>query len=206
MAKPPYEIAVLRFLVSKSLPQLLEYRGLREPPEEFWRRVERAGLLVAALDKFDKLVAMYTGHTRVRRETKKQFAERVEREGRQAEAEQLRAKLSACGLSQRQVQVQLVRRLQPLDGTKTEAWETPDPWLAGRLFRRKAAQQRLLRLARKKTQTGHQYTQEEEDEDDGDEVVAALKQVNQAKERRRERRALAEAREHASISKMYADG
>jgi hypothetical protein len=176
MAKPHqplYEIADLRFLVGVLLPQLPKYQGGREPPEEFWTRVMNAGLLEAALAQFDRLVAMNKQPKPVRQETKKQFAERVEREGRQAEAEALRAKLLSCGMSQRQVQEALVQRMQPLDGTKTRAWATPDPWNAGRLFCRKAEQQRLLKLARRKTRSGHQYTQDEEDEDDGDEVAAA---------------------------------
>jgi len=109
-----------------------------EKAMEFWARVEKNGRLVEAVALYDRLEAEAKAWAKVPRETKQQFAQRIEREGRQAEAESVRAELLASGLSEREAQVELVARLQPLDGSKTRAWETPDPWQAGRLFRKEA--------------------------------------------------------------------
>jgi hypothetical protein len=167
--------------------------GQYEPATDFWARVKGAGLLVQALDLFDQLAAERAEARQVRRETKEQFEQRVEHEGRQAEAERLRAELLAEGLTQRQAQVELVQRLQPLDGSATRAWETPDPWEAGRLFRRKADQDALLARARR-------YDDEEEDDEDQD-VDEGLWRLECARRRRAERLALAAARRRAQALK-----
>jgi hypothetical protein len=170
--------------------------GGNEPATDFWARVERAGLLIQALALYDQLAAQRAAQRQVWRETKEQFAQRVQREGRQAQAERLRAELLASGLSQRQAQVELVERLQPLDGSATRAWETPDPWEAGRLFRRKADQNGLLARARR---------YEDEDEDDEDqEVDEGLWRLECARRRRAERLALAAARRRAQALKAAA--
>jgi hypothetical protein len=119
-----------------------------ESPMDFWARLERAGLLLEALALYDRLAASKAHRAHMRRETKKQFAERIEREGRRAEAERLHAALLASGLSEREAQEELVSRLQPLDGTESRAGPTPDPWTAGRLFRRKEDQDEVLALAK----------------------------------------------------------
>jgi hypothetical protein len=190
------EIADVRRWVERRLAGLPRYKGrpsYGDPPEtaeHFWARVERAGLLVKALTLFDECAAREA----VPRETKAQFAQRVEREGRRDEAERLRAALLDSGLSQREAQEELVRRLQPLDGGQTRAWETPDPWLAGRLFRRKEDQRRFLNLAKER----NDYFRVQDDEDDrDDEGAAALRRIKWARERREERQALAAARRRA---------
>src|SRR5216683_7288596 len=86
------------------------YDGKQETPEAFWIRVEQAGLLAKALDLYDKLAVKNATLEHTRRETKKQFAERVEKEGRQAQAERLQAELLAKGLSEREAQEKLVRQ------------------------------------------------------------------------------------------------
>src|SRR6266851_8560229 len=166
-----------------------KYQGVPETPSEFWQRVERAGMLVYALAFYDRLAAEHVGRAKVRRETKKKFAERIEREGRQAEAERVLAELSASGLSPREAQEALVQRLQPLDGSQTRAWPTPDPWEAGRLFRSKADYKRWLAQANP------------EDDLDRDE---ANDRVNYARHRWQERLALATARRRARALKASA--
>lgn len=161
-----------------------------EPAPEFWSRVERAGLLLKALALYDRLAAARAAWRQARRETKKQFAQRVEREGRQAEAECLRAQLLASGRSRREAQAALVERLQPLDGSATRAWETPDPWEAGRLFHKKADQDALLARVN---------TDEEEDEEE-----EVRWRVECARRRREERLALAAARRRAQALKAAA--
>lgn len=69
---------------------------------------------------------------KVNRETKQVFWDRMDREGRRAEAEKAAAKLSATGLSKREVQEKVVGEFQPLDGTETRAWPTPNAWKCGR--------------------------------------------------------------------------
>ena len=69
---------------------------------------------------------------KARRETTKQFWSRVVQEGRQKQAEATWDQLRASGQSKRAAQTQLVAMFQPLDGTPTRAWVTPDSWACGR--------------------------------------------------------------------------
>ena len=124
---------------------LLPFKGKDETATAFWERVEKAGLLQKALDLFDELAKKEAEEARVRRETKKMFAERIEREGRQAEVEEKRQELMESGLPLRDIHQLLVLSFQPLDGSETQAWTTPNPWEAGRLCRKKEEQERLLR-------------------------------------------------------------
>src|SRR5262249_7926554 len=80
-------------------------QGPHEAPTSFWSRMEAAGLLGEAVDLYDKLVVEQ--RTRPRQETKQEFKQRVEKEGRQDEAKRLRAELLAHGLSQREAQEKL---------------------------------------------------------------------------------------------------
>jgi hypothetical protein len=64
-------------------------------------------------------------------------------------------------------------------------WPTPDPWQAGRLFRKKADQDELLDLA-------GEYEDEEDKETD-----QAIRRLECAQWRRAERIALADARRRA---------
>jgi hypothetical protein len=194
MAKSRYEYceaAEIRELVEKRLHKLLAHKNEDESATEFWSRVERADLLIEALALYDELAAERSEQRHTWRETKKQFDERIERERRQAEAEQVRSELLLSGLTQREAQVKLVERFQPLDGTKTRAWETPDPWEAGRLFKKKEDQQNLLELA---------GGGEEEYEVEG--LTEAENRLNWARWRRNERQALVAARERARVLKL----
>jgi hypothetical protein len=135
MAKRRYEyceVAEIRGRVEEQLRRLRDRKGVDETPADFWARAERVGLLLEALALYDQIAA---GRKQSRRETKKQFGQRIEREGRHAELERARAELLASGLTNRETQAELVNRFQPRDGTKTRAWETPDPWRQGRLCR-----------------------------------------------------------------------
>jgi hypothetical protein len=166
-------------------------------PARFWADAEKVGRLVEALALYDQVAAGRAAWRHLRRETKGDFERRIEREGRQAEAERVRAELLASGLSHRDAQEELVHRLQPLDGSQTRAWPTPDPWEAGRLFLKKADQERLLADAR----------EEDEDEDDGfidDAAGSARWRVECAERRRAERLALAAARRRAQALKAAA--
>jgi hypothetical protein len=180
------EVADIRGWVEERLQNLPAGKSEDESPEEFWSRVERAGLLIKTLTLYDEIAAEYAEWRHTRRETTKQFDQRMEREGRQAEAERLRAKLLASGLTQREAQIKLVERLQPLDGSKTRAWETPDPWESGRLFRKKADQDERLRIVKRV-----------EDEDYDEEFDEAKNRIFWAELRRDERQALAEGRRRA---------
>jgi hypothetical protein len=193
MAKARYEYceaADIRACIGPELNRLPPSNNKKETPAGFWLRIEQAGLLLEALARYDELAAELTAWKHTRRETKKEFENRIEREGRQAEAERVRADLVAAGLNQREAQAELVQRFQPLDGSKTRAWETPDPWLAGRLFRDKADQQNVLTKAGSK-----------EAEDDN-EYVVARERFYWAKLRREERQALANARQRAKALKL----
>jgi hypothetical protein len=154
----------------------------------FWKLVEQAGMLIEALTLYDRIAAERTPPPPIRRETKLQFLERIDREGRRAEVERLRAELLASGWSQRDAQAELVKRFQPSDGTSTRAWETPDPWENGRLFRTKAKEQELEAL-----------TRDEEDDQDAREYEreAAAEELLSAHSRFMERSALAKARRRA---------
>ena len=155
-----------------------------ETATAFWKRVEEAGLLLDALELYDQCADEIAEWRGMRRERKHEFEARVEREGRREEAERLRTELVATGLSQREIQEKLVARLQPLDGTRTRAWSTPDPWEAGRLFRTKADQEELRALA-------------SDDDEDDVEAEAAQRRIDCAKWRREERQALRAARRRA---------
>jgi hypothetical protein len=72
-----------------------------------------------------------------RRESEKEFWSRVEREGRLELAESTWAELLASGLLKRKAREELVERFQPLDGSRTRAWTTPDSWQCGRQQGRK---------------------------------------------------------------------
>ena len=191
MAKPRYEyceVADIRVRVAEQLPTLPACKGTDETPAEFWSRVERAGLLHKALALYDEVAA---ARRQIRRETKKQFDQRIEREGRRAEVKRARRELLASGLTNRETQAELVDRFQPRDGTKTRAWETPDPWQQGRLFKKKKDQQEVLEQIE---------CDEDEDEDYG--VTEAENRLHWAERRREERQALAGARRRAWALKM----
>jgi hypothetical protein len=157
-----------------------------ESPNEFWERLESAGVLAKALALYDQILAERRAWARVPREKKHEFSLRIEREGRQAEAECLRTELLASGMSQRECQMAMVERLQPLDGRKTRAWETPDPWVAGRLFRSKEEQDRLQAMAQRNRGVRRDPAEDE-----------AERRVLGASTRLYERQALAVARKRA---------
>jgi hypothetical protein len=73
-----------------------------------------------------------------RRERKQEFWARVEQEGRREQAQAAWKALLASGLDSRQAQEELVVRFQPLDGSRTRAWPTPNSWQKGRQQWRKA--------------------------------------------------------------------
>jgi hypothetical protein len=79
-----------------------------------------------------------------RRESNQEFWARMEREGRRAQAETARDQTLAEGNSKRQTQSQLVAQFQPLDGTKTRAWPTPNSWERGREARKRPDEQEQL--------------------------------------------------------------
>jgi hypothetical protein len=64
----------------------------------------------------------------VKREPKGQFWQRVEQEGRRSEVQKVEAELLRQGIGRRQIQARLVAQFQPVDGTSTQAWPTPDSW------------------------------------------------------------------------------
>jgi hypothetical protein len=161
---------------------------------DFWMRVEQAGMLIEALALYDRIAAERTPPP-IRRETKGQFLERIDREGRRAEVERLSAELLASGWSQRDAQAELVKRFQPSDGTRTKAWETPNSWEHGRLFRTKAKEEELEAL-----------TRDEDDDQDALEYEreAAEVELLSAHSRFMERSALAKARRRARELKAAA--
>ena len=177
-----------------SVEVYLEDEGLAPTKDEdetaaaFWARVEKAGLLVRAVELFDEFAEDEAGWIHMPRETKTMFAERIEREGRQAEVERMRNEFSNFGLSLREIQEKLVHHFQPLDGSHTRPWMTPDPWQAGRLFRKKEDQDRLLAEA----------------DPDNESDPSADWLVECAKWRREERVALANARRRAGELKAAA--
>jgi hypothetical protein len=114
-----------------------------ETAAAFWVRMEKAGLLEEVLKLYDQIAESHAERAQTPRETKKKFAERIEREGRRNEVEEERQCLSESGYSLRQIHEMLVEVFQPLDGSKTRPWTTPDPWENGRLFRKKEDQNRL---------------------------------------------------------------
>src|SRR5262245_23821179 len=68
----------------------------------------------------------------LRRESKNQFWQRIKKERRLAEVRAAESELLRRGLTRRQVQERLVALFQPVDGTPTRAWPTPDSWQCGR--------------------------------------------------------------------------
>src|SRR5262249_56520453 len=83
--------------------------------------------------------------------------------------------------------------LQPMDGGSTTAWQTPDPWANGRLFKKKPDQHLVLNLVKDADGT---Y-----DENEDEEVTEARERLFWAELRREERQALANARQHAEALK-----
>ena len=168
-----------------------------ETPAEWWTAVERGGRLLDALALYDRIDAERAARRRVRRETKKQFAERIDREGRRSEAEQLRADLLSSGLSQREAQIELVARLQPLDGSTTRAWPTPNPWQTSRLFLRRVTENWLYAQAAEE-----EYY--EADDDEYCDPEEAENRIKWAKRRLEERRALSSVRWRARLLREQA--
>jgi len=194
MATPRYEyceVADIRGWMEERLKNLPASKSEDESPADFWSRVEQAGLLIKALALYDQIAAEYSEWRHTKRETKKQFDQRIEREGRQVEAERVRSKLLASGLTRRVAQVKLVERFQPLDGSMTRAWQTPDPWQSGRLFRNKADQDESLNIVKRA-----------EDEDYDEKLDEVKNRIFWAELRRDERQALAAARRRAHALKM----
>jgi hypothetical protein len=185
MATPRYAhclVNAIRCAVERRLT-LPAPKSREESAADFWSRVEEADLLVEALALYDAIAADWATSAEIPRETKTVFLQRLEREGRLAEAEHVLAELLAAGLSRREAQGELVERFQPLDGSATRAWATPDPWEAGRLFHKKADQDRLLaRVA---------------DDEEDSEYQEAEDRVAWARYRRAEGNALAAARRRA---------
>jgi hypothetical protein len=172
----------LRVLVGESLEEeegLPPSLGKDETAAAFWERVEKAGLLEKALELYDEFAESRADWVHRPRETKKMFAERIAREGRQAEVERVRNEFVQLGDSLRLIHHKLVHGFQPLDGSETRPWDTPNPWEHGRLFRKKEDQDRLLAEA---------------DPDNYESTPSADWLVDCAKWRREERVALANAR------------
>jgi len=69
---------------------------------------------------------------RVTRENRSAFWDRMRQEGRCEQAASAYADLLSTGMLKRQAQATLVARFQPLDGSRTRAWDTPDSWACGR--------------------------------------------------------------------------
>src|SRR5438128_1216538 len=74
-----------------------------ETAAAFWERVEKAGLLEEAVDLYDIWAEMDAEDARTPRETKRMFADRIEREGRQAKVEEARSELMEEGYSLREI-------------------------------------------------------------------------------------------------------
>jgi hypothetical protein len=183
------KVGIIRSMVECSLKDFPPSKDENETAAAFWTRVEKAGRLVEAMDLYDECAKEEAEWIHKPRETKKMFAERIEREGRQAEVDSARNELSASGFTLREIHGKLVYSFQPLDGTRTRPWETPDPWEAGRLFRKKEDQDRLLAEA---------------NPDDYEDEPSAEWLVDCAKRRREERVALANARQRARELKVAA--
>src|SRR5262245_777081 len=196
MARARYEyceIFDIRSCMEQELEKLPVSNNKNETAAQFWARVEQAGLLIEALARYDELAAEFAQGRHTRRESKKDFKQRMEREGRQAEAEGVRAELLASGMTQRQAQAKLVARLQPLAGGSTAAWQTPDPWANGRLFKKKADQHLVLKLVKDADDT--------DGENEDEEVTEARGRLFWAELRQEERQALANARQRAEVLK-----
>jgi hypothetical protein len=188
-----FELSVIRELRSRveaHFKGLLPSKEENETARAFWERVEKAGRLIEALDLFDKFAEEREKWVHMPRENKKIFAERIQREGRQAEVEEERKALLESGYSQREIHEILVDDFQPLDGSKTRPWTTPDPWEEGRLLHKKEEQDRLLATA---------YP-----EDYKDRLEKARWRLECAEMRREERLALRNARWRAQELKASA--
>jgi hypothetical protein len=157
---------------------------LDESPTAFWWRLRSSGRLGEVLRLYDRMMKDRAESASIPRETRTQFLDRVEREGRRDQAERALARLLASGLSAREAQEKLVERFQPLDGSQTRAWATPDPWANGRLFRRKKVQEELLAAA---SPEGKKEAARR----------AAADLVERARHRQEERVTLADARQFA---------
>jgi hypothetical protein len=164
---------------------VLPPRAGHEPTAaEFWLHVEKAGRLVEAIALYDEISARWEEWEHRKRETKQEFAARIEREGRKEKVDRYRAQLSKAGHTEREIQETLVEKFQPLDGSSTRVWPTPDPWEEGRLFRKKSDQEELEEMT--------------SDEDEDDRAVSKAEwRLSCAKFRRDERVALAAARRRA---------
>jgi len=171
------EVKGIRSRVEQNLKGLPPSKDKNETATAFWERVEKAGRLLEALELYDKFEKQRAQWAHMPRETKKMFAERIEREGRQAEVEEERKELLEEGHSLREIHEELVNRFQPLDGSHTRPWETPDPWKAGRLFRKKEDQDKLLAEAKR---------------DDGDDYCPKSRWRFEWKQQRREKRIASE--------------
>jgi hypothetical protein len=71
------------------------------------------------------------------REAKEAFWARMDHEGRRKEAEALRDEKLAAGCNKRETQACLVSAFQPLDGSRTRAWPTPNSWDCKRIYWKK---------------------------------------------------------------------
>src|SRR5438552_2343247 len=69
--------------------------GICVTPATFWEHAEEAGRLIEALSLFDDIATSRAHWSQVSRETKAEFARRIEREGRQSEVEEARSKFGA---------------------------------------------------------------------------------------------------------------
>ena len=90
-----------RARVAEILNNLPPPKDKHETAAQFWARVDKAGLLDEALCLYDEIAEQDAERADIRRETKKMFAERIDREGRQDEVEEERKRLSAEGCSLR---------------------------------------------------------------------------------------------------------
>jgi hypothetical protein len=174
-----------------------------ETAAAFWLRMEKAGLLEEALKLYDEIAESHAEWMHATRETKKMFAERIEREGRQEEVESERKRLSAEGHSLRKIHEELVDLFQPLDGSWTRPWTTPNPWENGRLFRKKEDQNRCAAEIERGKESDYcpknrwRYEWEQMHQEKRSASTNAKYRMDCAEWRREERVALANARHRA---------
>src|SRR5262249_39456241 len=97
MATPRYAHCLIHDIRCALAPRrtLPAPKGWGESAAAFWSRVEQAGRLVEVLALYDRIAAEWARWAQVPRETSAQFLQRVEREGRRAEAERALAELVA---------------------------------------------------------------------------------------------------------------
>jgi hypothetical protein len=178
-------------------------RVKEETAAGFWMRMEKAGLLEEVLKLYDEIAESHAEWMHATRETKKMFAERIEREGRQEEVESERKRLSAEGHSLRKIHEELVDRFQPLDGSWTRPWTTPNPWENGRFFRKKEDKERLQAEIERGQESNYcpknrwRYEWEQMHEEKRSASTNAKYRMDCAEWRREERVALANARRRA---------